>query len=298
MNWQNTGFIGLGAMGTPMAHNLREAGYLRGVYNRTKAKTEPFAERAVSVYDSPKDLAAAADVVAIIVTDDAALSDVLQGDEGVLAGLQGGSVVINMSTVSHGATMRAARAVGERGGRFLDVPVSGTVGPAEQGTLTILAAGDKDLVDEATPVLKAMGEPIVYCGEVGQGTRTKLFINLMLGGLMQTFAEALAFGKKQGLGLEPMLDVVTSGPLAAPLFKLKGEMLKSRDFTKQFPVALLLKDMDLVLQEGREQGVYLPVSAAAREAVSGTQALGYGDEDMMALVKFTEKIAGLEPQPD
>ncbi|MDZ7703938.1 MAG: NAD-binding protein [Trueperaceae bacterium] len=115
---------------------------------------------------------------------------------------------------------------------------------------------------------------------------------------MQTFAEALAFGKKQGLGLEPMLDVVTSGPLAAPLFKLKGEMLKSRDFTKQFPVALLLKDMDLVLQEGREQGVYLPVSAAAREAVSGTQALGYGDEDMMALVKFTEKIAGLEPQPD
>ncbi|MDZ7703941.1 MAG: NAD(P)-binding domain-containing protein [Trueperaceae bacterium] len=86
----------VGAMGTPMAHNLREAGYLRGVYNRTKAKTEPFAERAVSVYDSPKDLAAAADVVAIIVTDDAALSDVLQGDEGVLAGLQGGSVVINV----------------------------------------------------------------------------------------------------------------------------------------------------------------------------------------------------------
>jgi 3-hydroxyisobutyrate dehydrogenase/2-hydroxy-3-oxopropionate reductase len=287
----DVGFIGLGAMGTPMAHNLCDAGLLIAVYNRTSSKTEPFADRGVSVASTPAALAEQVDVVFVMVTADDALRDVLDGPDGVLDGLGPESIVVNTSTVSIEGTRAAASSVRAVDGRFVDAPVSGTVGPAEEGTLTVLAGAQSTLLDEVRPVLDAIGDPIVQCGEVGAGTKTKLFTNLLLGNLMQAYSEALVFGRKHGLSLDHMQDVLESSPVGAPLFEYKAPLLDDRDFEKRFPVDLLLKDLGLVAEAAEQQGVYLPQTSATREAASGVRALGHGDEDMTALIKLLESIA-------
>lgn len=288
----NVGFIGLGAMGAPMAHNLLDADLLTVVYNRTRSKTEPFVERGVPAAPTPAELAEQVEVVFVMVTADDALHGVLEGPHGVLEGLPPDGIVVNTSTVSVEATEAAASAVRAADGRFVDAPVSGTIGPAEEGTLTVLAGGPADLLDEVHPALEAVGSPIVHCGEVGTGTKTKLFTNLLLGNLMQAYSEALVFGKKHGLSLDHMQAVIESSPVGAPLFEYKAPVLAERDFEKQFPVDLLLKDLDLIAEAAEQQGVYLPQTAATREAVNGTKALGHGDEDMMAIVKLLESVAG------
>ena len=292
------GFIGLGAMGAPMAWNLDEAGYTLRVYNRSTEKTEPFAEDGITVCDSPADVAANADATFVMVAGGDALHDVLAGDDGVCTGLDDGKYVVNSSTVSEADTQDAAESVAEAGGRFVDSPVSGTVGPAEEGTLTVLAGGEEDDLDAVEPLLEAVGEPVVRCGPVGQGTNMKLFVNLLLGEMMEGFSEALVFGKKHDLGIDEMLDVVDAGGVGAPMFRAKGEAIRSDDFEPRFPVNLLSKDLDLALDAAGEADVPLPALAATREAASATRGLGHGEEDMAALVKHLETLAGVEVRGD
>lgn len=298
----DVGFIGLGAMGGPMAHNLHDAGHLAAVYNRTRSKTDPFVERGIPATASPADLAEQVDVVVVMVTADDALDAVLLGDAdngaGVVDGLRPGSIVVNMSTVSVDATASAASAVGAAGGQFVDAPVSGTVGPAEEGTLTVLAGGESGVLDDIEAVLSVIGDPIVRCGGIGDGTKTKLFTNLLLGSLMQGYAEALVFGDKLGLSFEHMQSIIESSPAHAPLFDYKGAMMADRNFAKQFPIDLLRKDLTLVEEEAQNEGVYLPQTAATREAVNGASAQGHGDDDMMAIIKLLESIARTTVNPD
>ncbi len=285
------GFIGLGTMGKPMAWNLHQAGFDLGVYNRTRKKAKSFKSEGVKVYGSPKKLAKASDVIIMMVTDSDALVDLLMGAKGILSGLQRDAIVINMSTVSRESNLEAADAVQLEKARFVEAPVSGTKKPAEDGTLTVLAGGDKNLVDELDPLFRAMGDTVLYCGELGQATNMKLTINLLLGGMMQVFAEALVFGQKQGLDIDGILENISSGPLQSPLFEIKGQLIKERNFEKNFPVDLLLKDLNLVLDAAQQKQVFLPAVSAVREAVNGTQSLGHGDEDMAAVVKLLEKVS-------
>jgi 3-hydroxyisobutyrate dehydrogenase-like beta-hydroxyacid dehydrogenase len=287
------GWIGLGAMGEPMARRLAERERLHAVFNRSSSRTAPFEASGVRVYDDPRRLAAACDVVFVMVSDDAALNAVLLERDGAVAGLRPGATVVNMSTVSVAATLEAQAAVERAGARFVDAPVSGTVGPARQGTLLVLAGGADPVVEDVAELLATFGA-VMRLGEVGAGTRAKLFINQLLGAMMQSFAETLVFGRGVGLSLDAMLQIVDGGALASPLFRLKGEMIGRRDFAKQFPVDLLLKDLDLAQAEARVAGVYLPTLAAVREAVAGAHARGYGDQDMAALVRFVEDISGIE----
>lgn len=286
------GWIGLGAMGGAMARRLAERQRLDAVFNRTADRTRPFVEAGASGYESPRRLATASDVVFAMVSDDAALEAVLFERDGVVGGLRPGATVVNMGTVSPAATGEARLAVEGAGGRFVDAPVSGTVGPAREGKLLVLASGPEQALEELMPLLDAFGT-VLTLGAAGAGTRTKLFINLLLGSMMQSFAEALVFGRAAGLSLDTMLQVVGGGAMAAPLFQAKGAMIARRDFARQFSVDLLLKDLDLALREARNQRVYLPVAAAVREAVSGSHARGYGGEDMAALVRFLEDVSGV-----
>lgn len=291
------GFLGLGAMGTPMAWNLEDAGVLTSVYNRTTSKTDPFSETGVGVADSPAALAETVDAVVLMVTADEALSDVLEGPEGMLDALSPDTLVVNMSTVSVDATLAAAEQVQAADGRFVDAPVSGTIGPAEAGTLTVLAGGREADIDAVLPILEAMGDPVVRCGAIGDGTRAKLFVNLLLGNLLQGYAEALVFGKSQGLSFDFMQELLEDSPMHAPLLEYKGAVLAERDFTKQFPVELLLKDLNLITEAAQEEGAYLPQTATTREAVQGAQALGHGDDDMMGVIKLLETVAGVQVGP-
>ncbi|MDS0284158.1 NAD(P)-dependent oxidoreductase [Haloarcula onubensis] len=284
------GFIGLGAMGAPMAWNLDGAGFDLVVYNRSTDREQPFAESGVSVADSPRHLTKRADVVCCIVSDGDAVAEVLERDLGVLEALDDDTVFVQMSTIGYAETMAAADLVTETGAQFVDAPVSGTVGPAEEGTLVGLAGGDEAVVEEVRPILEAMCEPVVHCGEVGQGTNMKLFINLLLGDAMGAFAEALVFGRANGLEMDAMRTVVENGALDCPLFSVKGGTIAEGDFAPRFPVDYQFKDLSLALDRAGEVGAPLSQTAAARESFSAARASGHGEADMAAVIKH---LAGL-----
>lgn len=287
------GFIGLGSMGAPMARNVADAGYSLCVYNRTYEKAEPFAEADATVCETPREAAEGVEAVITMVADREALWNVCTGEDGVFAAIED-TVLINMGTVSHETTTEVATAVEQRGGQFVDAPVSGTIGPAEDASLTVLAGCERGLLGRVEPLLSAMGEPIIHCGPIGQGTNAKLFVNLLLGNMMQGFAEALVFGDAHDLDVETMLETVGSGGLSAPLFRIKGELIREGDFEAHFPVELLSKDLGLILDAADEADVPVPVTAATRQAASATRALGYGESDMAALVRHLEDVTGTE----
>ncbi len=295
---RSVGFVGLGAMGAPMAWNLDDAGFDLTVYNRTTERERPFAEAGVSVADSPKHLTERVDVVCLIVTDGTAVGEVLERDFGILAGLDETTTVVQMSTIGRDETLAAAEAVREHGGRFLDCPVSGTVGPAREGTLVGLAGGDGDVIDDVEPVLSAMCDPVVRCGGVGQGTSMKLFVNLLLGTAMGALAEALTFGANQALEIEDMLEVVENGALDSPLFSAKGQQIRTDDYDSRFPVDYQFKDLDLALDAAGDARVPMQLTAAARELFSGARAAGLGDRDMAAVVEPLAEQTGISLSSD
>lgn len=288
------GFIGLGAMGAPMARNVREGGYTLGVYNRSPARSRPFGDEGITVHASPADAISANDAVVIMVSDPAALAHVIEAEDGILAGLRrktaDAPLVINMSTVSPQATLDAAAGVQAAGGRFIDAPVSGTVKPAQEGTLLILAAGEDADLDRAEPLLRTMGKAVIRCGAAGQATRLKLVLNLMLAGMMQCLAEGLTLADTQGLSGAALLDALSGGPMGAGLYQMKGSMMLDGSFDKQFPVDLMFKDLNLVLDSAGQANLPLPMTAAVRETFSAARGLGYGDEDMAAVIKVLRTL--------
>lgn len=285
------GFIGLGAMGAPMARNVDDAGFDLVVYNRSTDREQPFAEGGVSVADSPEHLTKRVDVVCLMLTDGDAVAEVLERDRGVLAGLTPDTTVVQMSTIGYDETMAAADLVTEAGGRFLEVPVSGTVGPAQAGTLVGLAGGDEETLAAVRPVLDAMCGKVVHCGTVGQGTNMKLFVNLLLGDVMAAYAEALVFGRATGLALEDMQSVVGNSGLASPLFEGKGAQIAAGDFEASFPVDYQYKDLALAQDRAGAVGAPVPLTAASREAFSAARAQGHGSEDIAAVVRHMATIA-------
>lgn len=290
---QRVGFIGLGSMGAPMAWNLDRAGYPLVVYNRSSERTEPFEEEGIAVVDSPREVGYHTDTVMIVVTDDEAVANVLDGPDGLLQSLNSDSTVVQMSTLSPDGTAAAAETVRAQNARFVDAPVAGTVGPAEDGTLTVLAGGEDAVLDGVEPLLTAIGDPIVRCGDVGDGTRMKLFVNVLLGDMMSAYAEALTFGAAQGLSLDDMRRVVRSGSVNSTLYRIKGESIADGDFDPRFPVDLQFKDLRYANEAANDAGLTMPVTAAARETFSAASALGYGDQDMSAVLKYFESIAGV-----
>jgi len=295
---QKIGFIGLGAMGAAMARNIAKAGYQLGVYNRSPVRSKPFQDQGIPVYTSPAETARACEAVVIMVRDPAALGEILHSDNGLLQGLRdnaaGNKLIINMSTVSPAAILNAAAAVRAAGARFIDAPVSGTVKPAEDGSLLILAAGENGDIDTAEPLLKTMGKSVLRCGAVGQATRLKLVLNLILAGMMQSLAEGLRLADSQDIPGGTVLQALQGGALGAGLYSMKGPMMIEGKFKKQFPVDLMFKDLNLVLEAAGEARQPLPMTASIRETFSTARSLGYGDEDMAALIKVLQRHSGAQ----
>lgn len=287
------GFIGLGQLGAPMAWNVAESFDLT-VYNRSPRPAKPFEEDGIPVATTPRDVAAQSEAVIIVVRDGDAVLDVLRGDQGVLAGLAGEAVVVQMSTISPEATERARDLVEGAGGRYVDAPVLGTVPAAEAGTLTVLASGPEATVDAVEPILETIGEPIIHAGVVGQGTKLKLSLNLALGGMMEAYAEALALAEAHDIDVETTIEAFESGGLSSPLFGAKSAKIADGDFEPQFKLDLLEKDLSLALDAGGDVPMPLPVAGAAREAVEAARGLGHGEEDMAAVIRYLETVGDLE----
>lgn len=279
------GFVGLGIMGAPMAANLLRAGLEVTVWNRTGDKCHPLVELGASQAQSAAAVAASSDLTFAMLADPAAAERVVFGPEGVLEGMEPGKGYIDMSTVDEVTSGNIARAVTEAGGRFLEAPVSGTKKPAEDGTLIILTAGDRELYDEAAPLLDVMGKKRVYLGEVGQAARMKLIVNMIMGGMMSSFCEGLALGARGGLEADDILDVLAAGALANPMFAGKGALIGAGNFAPAFPLKHMQKDLRLATDLGDILCQSLPSATAANQAFIRARAAGLEDEDFCAVFK-------------
>jgi 3-hydroxyisobutyrate dehydrogenase-like beta-hydroxyacid dehydrogenase len=282
---QQYGFIGLGIMGSAMAANLAKAGFGVTVWNRSPEKAAAVAALGAEVAPTPRAVVEGSVVTFAMLADPAAAEAACFGDQGVLAGIVAGKGYVDMSTVDAATSRKLGAAITDRGGRFLEAPVSGSRKPAEEGTLIILAAGDRTLYNEAFPALEKMGRKILYLGETGNGANLKLVVNMVMGGMMAVFSEGLALGEKAGLVPADILDVLDAGALSNPMFRLKGPAMMRGEFSAAFPLKHLQKDLRLVLGLGDRLDQPLHSAAAANESFKRARMMGFADEDFSALYK-------------
>ena len=291
---ERIGFIGLGIMGEPMCRNLMKAGYACTVNTRTKSRAEKILSEGAVWSDGPKDTAGKSDVIITIVTDTPDVEKVILGEDGIIEGINPGSVVIDMSTISPSATRNMAAALKEKDADMLDAPVSGGDTGAIAGTLSIMVGGKQDVFDRCLPVFEAMGKNINLIGDHGAGQMTKLCNQVAVSVANLAMAEALILAAKAGLDMEKMLAAISGGAAGSwQLSNLAPRIIK-RDFDPGFMVKLQQKDLRLVLGAASELGLGLPGTSLAHQLFNAVEAAGEGDEGTQALVKSLERMSGVE----
>jgi 3-hydroxyisobutyrate dehydrogenase len=286
------GFIGMGHMGSHMAHRLLDAGYPLTVYDRTKEKAKALGQLGAQVAQTPKDLAANCQVVMACVTDDEAQHDVMFGPGGALAGTHVGSVIIDLSTVSPDASRRLFQAAKEQDVPMIDAAVSGSVPQVDQGSLVIFVGGEPKTYEQCKPVLDILGENSFYMGASGMGTTMKLVVNTLLGLGMQALAEAITLGEKAGLEKGLLLDVLGRTTVLTPGQKSKLENVRREEYPTNFALSLMHKDFSLVLSQAYDVSVSMPATAAAQQMYAAAMAKGM-DADFSIMIQFMEELAGL-----
>lgn len=285
------GFIGLGTMGAGMAGNLAKKGYPLAVWNRTRERAR---ELGFESAPSPRALAERSDIVIACVADPPAVERVVFGEDGVLGAARPGFHYVECSTVSPALVRRVAGAVTARGAAALDAPVTGSKAGAANGTLLFMTGGPASVHQELEPVLLAMGSRAIHCGESGQGALMKLLGNTVISFMLEGLCEALVVGKKGGLDVARVLEVVAASGFASPYYAFKGQAIRERNFDPQFALELLVKDQSLMLAEAHDQKTPLPGLAAIREVFQAARAQGHGREDIAAVIRVLERSAGLE----
>jgi 3-hydroxyisobutyrate dehydrogenase len=290
---ERIGFVGLGTMGAAMAANLGRAGYPLQVWNRTPGKTGPLVDIGATEAKSPRDLAAAVDIVVMCVSDTPDVEAVLFGSDGIADGAHGGLLVIDCSTISPAATRDFAKRLGERGVAMIDAPVSGGSEGAIHGTLTIMVGGEAADVERGHAVLAAMGRTVTHMGPVGAGQATKAVNQVIISGTYLGVAEGLVLAIKAGLDPDAVVTALSSGAAQSwVLANRSGRMIEDR-YPLGFKVALHRKDLAIALDLAREAGVALPVAGIAAQLENGLVANGHGDEDMSALARAIRDLSGM-----
>jgi len=279
------GFIGLGIMGRAMALNLHRAGFRVSVYNRTRSRTTEFADLGCEVASTPRALAKMCDTLITMVSDPAAIDEVMDGPEGAASAFQGGNALINMSTLSPDYTAGLAKKCYAAGVVFLDCPVSGSKAAAEKAQLVILAGAEKAALERYTPVLKAMGKEIVHAGLPPAGTALKLCVNLIVAQLTTALAESAALAQAQGLDPALIFETLSHNPaMNCGYFSLKKDNILKREFPPAFPLRHMLKDARFMLAEAAKKRLELPVTAAVERLMTKSYNSGYGDKDLSVVL--------------
>lgn len=287
-------YLGLGIMGQGMAANLLKAGYPLTVWNRNPARGESLAAQGATLAGSPAAAVANADVVMYCVSDDTAVEALVFGENGVLAGVKAGQIVIDLTTIHPDTTRKEAAAYAEKGVRFLDAPVFGSKNEAANGGLWIVAGGDRDLFEQVKPILEVLSETTHYMGGTAMGTSMKLVGNLVVASQLEALGEAMALATKAGLNPEDVLGVLHVTDFKSPIFDGVGQMLINRDFTTHFSLKLMLKDANLIARFAQDLNVPLPAAAATREVIKAAVNQGWGGENASAFIRQLEALAGVE----
>jgi 3-hydroxyisobutyrate dehydrogenase-like beta-hydroxyacid dehydrogenase len=274
-------FAGLGRMGVPMARRLLEAGHELTVWNRSPGKAGDLTAAGAKEAGSPKDLAAGAEVVVTMVAHADALGDVLHGGDGLLAGLEPGAIVIDMSTIGPIAARGFAAEVEAAGGTWLDAPVSGSTALAQQGTLTTMVGGDAGALERARPVLEAMTAKLFHMGAAGTGAAMKVVVQTALAQLNEAVAEGIVLAERAGIAREAAYDVLAGGVVGAPFVQYKRDAFVNPEETPvAFTVGLMRKDLGLAFSLADEAGVTLPSATAADGVLERAVERGLADADM------------------
>ena len=294
---KRVGFVGLVLMGAPMAANVARAGYPLTVYNRSPEKTASLGELGARSAATPRDVAAASDVVITMLTDAAAVEQVLRGEEGLLAGGRSGSVLIDMSTVSPDQSRSMAIEIEVRGWRKLEAPVYGSTGPAREGALGIMVGGDPALFEEQRDLLQSMGKSIFYMGRMGAGAATKLAFNLMVASQFQSLAEAMALAGNAGVDLSKLSEVIQATAVSSDLIRRKIANILGDNYAPAFPLKHMHKDLGLMLETGHALGVPLPATGAIHESFTAARSRGYGDLDAIAVYCLLAELSGSRAKP-
>lgn len=285
------GFIGLGIMGAPMCGNVLAKGHDVTVYNRSREKMAPLVAAGAKGASSVARLVEQVDIVITMLSDPAAVWEVVAETAGVLSALAAGKTYIDMSTVSPESSREIAAMVRKSGADFLEAPVMGSRKPAKEGTLVILSGGDPAVARRMEPILLTMGSKVVYMGEVGLAAHMKLIINQMMGTLLCVFSEAALTGMAAGIPAEKILEVVQSSIVGCQAIQIKGkDMLGERAFSVHFPLKHAHKDMRLAVLAGDAAGVPTPVTAAAHQQFAIARERGFGERDISAVLRaLTDK---------
>jgi 3-hydroxyisobutyrate dehydrogenase len=273
--------VGLGAMGAPIAGRLLDAGHGVVVWNRTQEKSKDLVTRGAAAADSPADAARRAEAAIIMVADPQALLDVTEGPDGIAAGADDSTTVIQMSTVGPEPVKRLASALPEGTG-LLDAPVLGSIGEAESGSLKVFVSGEAPLVERWMPLLSELGDPI-RVGPLGAGSAAKLVANSTLFGVLGVLGEALALAEKLGLSRDVAYEVLTATPLGSQVER-RRPMIEEGEYAPRFTLSLALKDADLVLDSADAEGLDLRLQKAARTWLADAREAGWGDRDYAAVL--------------
>lgn len=278
-------FCGLGLMGSGMARRLLANRLPLTVFNRNAEKSQLFAAEGAKVANSPREAGEQADVIISMVADDNASRSVWLGKDGVLAAVRSGVICVECSTLTVNWMLELSAAVTSRAGEFLDAPVTGSKVQAASGELNFLVGGSAATVDKIRPVLSAMSKSIVHLGPTGSGALLKLVNNFICGVQVASFAEALAMIERSELDPAKALEILTAGAPGSPLVRTVAGRMTAPDFTPNFPLRLMAKDLNYAIQEGGKLSVELITAKAALEQFQRALAIGHGDEDMAAVVE-------------
>lgn len=283
------GFIGLGIMGKPMARHLLNSGYSVVVYNRSPEKAESLGKEGAQVAASPYDVAQSADVVFTMLANPEAVKAVAQGENGLLNGLEAGKTWVDASTVNPSFSLEMAEECKAQRIRFMDAPVAGSKGPAENGELVFLVGGSDEDLETIRPYLDIMGKAVNHVGENGKGTSMKMVVNLLLGQSMMAFTEALNLGEALGIEQDKLMNTLVGGPVTAPFLQGKQPKIQQEDYTPEFPLQWMHKDLHLVTQTAYEAGIALPATSTIKEAFGLAKASGNGEKDFSAVYDYFKK---------
>ncbi len=285
--------LGLGIMGGGMARRLALAGFPLTVYNRNPARAEPLASEGVRVASTAREAVTAADIIVSMVADDTASRSVWTGEQGALAGVRPGALLVECSTLSVAWVHTLAELAAERGCELVDAPVTGSKQAAAAGELNFFVGGSADAFARVRPVLEPMSRSVNLLGPTGSGAALKLMNNVMCGVQVAAFAEALAWLERDGIDPAKALALLTEGAACSPIVKLMAVRMMTPDYSPNFYLHLMAKDLGYAIETAARHGVPLKTGLAALEQFRRAIAEGHGDEDMAAVVEPLRRRPGV-----
>src|ERR1700757_5411034 len=289
----NLGFVGLGVMGGEMVLRLLNKGHTVTGYNRTRSKAEGLMQKGMKWVDSPRAVAAASDVIFSMVTNSAALEAIVEGPDGILAGLTPGKFYVDISTVSPEYSRAVAAKVRAKSCDMIDAPVSGSVITLQEGKLSVMVGGRKETFEKLKPILDDIGPKVTYVGDNGLALSMKIATNLSLAVQMMAFSEGVLLAEKSGIKRDVAVDVLVNSAVASPMIKYRGPFVLRMPEEAWFDVNMMQKDMMLALDMGRALDVPLPTTAVCNEFLTAARGMGFAKQDFAVVFEVLAVMAGV-----